>query len=126
MGSSKYPTHGVYRGAVLDVDRHAGNEAPVAEIPKPELGKIFELNNAVANGMGSDLRDIQPEPFLTRFGLTCVLAMIALPVPGSKILATDEYGRSLWGLAGKVAVELLDGELKYYFFKASPRTDPWR
>ena len=52
MGSYNHPTHGVYEGAVLDVDRHAGNEAPVGEISKPELGKIFELNNAVANGRG--------------------------------------------------------------------------
>ncbi len=52
--------------------------------------------------------------------------MIALLAPGSKILVTNEYGRSLWGLAGKVAVEVPDGELKYYFLKASPRTDPWK
>ena len=76
--------------------------------------------------VGGHLRDIQPEPFLTRFGLTFVPAMIALPPPGSKTLVMNEYGRSLWGLAGKIAVELPDGELKYYFLKASPRTDPWK
>ena len=50
--------------------------------------------------------------------------MKALPVPGSRILVTKKYDRSLWGLVGEIAVELPDGKLKNYFPKVSPRADP--
>jgi len=50
MKSSDHPRHGIYDGVVLDVDRHAGNEAPVSAVPKPRLGGSFELNDAVLNG----------------------------------------------------------------------------
>ncbi len=50
MGTVESPEHGIYEGAVLDVDRHAGNEAPVGEVPKPKIGGLFELNDAVVAG----------------------------------------------------------------------------
>ena len=62
-------------------------------------------------------------PNLTRFDLTWLL-MKALPVLGSRVLSTNKYGRSLWGLVGKIAVELPDGKLQNYFLKVSPRADP--
>jgi hypothetical protein len=46
--------------------------------------------------------------------------LVALPVPGLRILSANKYGSSLWGLVGKIAVELPDGELKNYFLKVSP------
>jgi hypothetical protein len=45
--------HEIYQGAALDVDRHAGNEAPTAPVPKPQVGGAFELNSAVVRGKNS-------------------------------------------------------------------------
>jgi hypothetical protein len=42
--------HEFYEGAVLDVDRHAGNQAPSGPVPKPQVGASLEVNTAVANG----------------------------------------------------------------------------
>jgi hypothetical protein len=50
MKPSDHLKHEMYEGAVLDVGRHAGNEAPVGAVPKPQLGGLFELNDAVING----------------------------------------------------------------------------
>jgi hypothetical protein len=50
MGKVDTPEHGIYEGTVLDVDRHAGNEAPVGAVPKPKVGGLFELNDAVVAG----------------------------------------------------------------------------
>jgi hypothetical protein len=44
-----------YQAAVLDVDRHAGNEAPTALVPKPQIGSTFELNSAVARGKAEEI-----------------------------------------------------------------------
>jgi hypothetical protein len=45
--------HEIYQGAVLDVDRHAGNKVPTAPVPKPQVGGAFELNSAVVRGKNS-------------------------------------------------------------------------
>lgn len=50
MALSDNSKHEIYHGAVLDVDRHAGNETPTTPIPKPQVGGAFELNSAVARG----------------------------------------------------------------------------
>ena len=50
MSLSDNSKHGMYQGAILDVDRHAGNEAPTALVPKPQVGGAFELNGAVVRG----------------------------------------------------------------------------
>lgn len=54
MALSDSSKHEMYQGAVLDVDRHAGNEAPTALVPKPQVGGAFELNSAVARGKKSN------------------------------------------------------------------------
>jgi hypothetical protein len=43
-------TNEIYQGIDLDIDRHAGNEAPTAPIPGPQVGSPFELNSAVVRG----------------------------------------------------------------------------
>jgi hypothetical protein len=53
MIPSDHPKNEIYEGAVLDVDRHAGNEAPTAPVPKPQLGGSLELNSAVEDGRAS-------------------------------------------------------------------------
>ncbi len=46
---------------------------------------------------------------------------LALPIPGSKVLSTNEYGMSLWGQTGKILIEHPDGTVKNYFLKVSSR-----
>ncbi|KAK4154549.1 protein-ribulosamine 3-kinase, chloroplastic [Chaetomidium leptoderma] len=99
MALSDNSKHKIYPGAVLDVDRHAGNEAPAAPVPKPQVGGAFELNSAVAR---------------------------ALPYPGSKLLSTNNYGMSLWGQTGKITAELPDGTTKHYFLKTADLGDTGR
>lgn len=99
--------HEIYQGVVLDVDRHAGSDAPTARIPKPQIGGVFELNSAVVRGKAIDF-------FITA---PLMLSTPALPHPGSKLLSTNNYGMSLWGQTGKITTELPDRTTKHYFLK---------
>jgi hypothetical protein len=64
MKSSDHSGHGIYDRVVLDVDRHAGNEAPVGAVPKPQLGGSFELNDAAINGRSHHYPSSNFTPFL--------------------------------------------------------------
>jgi hypothetical protein len=101
--------HEMYQGAVLDVDRHGGNEAPTALVPKPQVGCAFELDNTVARGKKSNR--------FIPLHLTACLMPSALPHLGSKLLSTNNYGMSLWGQTGNITAELPDGTTKHYFLK---------
>ncbi|KAF2962994.1 hypothetical protein GQX73_g10578 [Xylaria multiplex] len=75
---------------ILDVDRHGGKDAPTGPVPKPQLGSSFDLNQGVID---------------------------ALPIPGTIVLSTHNYGRSLWGQTAKVVAELPGGNRENYFLK---------
>lgn len=47
------PTTGVKALPVneVDVDRHGGEQAPTQAVPKPQVGSIFKLDQAVIDGM---------------------------------------------------------------------------
>lgn len=45
------------------------------------------------------------------------LNLLALPVPGTKIVRALNYGESLWGKTAKIVTQLPSGETKNYFLK---------
>lgn len=59
MEPSDPTKHEIYEGAVLDVDRHGGDQAPTGPAPKPQLGGSFELDPAVAKGGSFYLEDYE-------------------------------------------------------------------
>ena len=48
--TSSVDSNEIFQGIDLDIGRHAGNQAPTAAIPKPQVGGAFELNGAVVRG----------------------------------------------------------------------------
>nr|KMM68489.1 hypothetical protein CPAG_04816 [Coccidioides posadasii RMSCC 3488] len=83
----------------LDVDRHGGDQAPAAPVPKPEVRGNFDLDDAVVD---------------------------ALPIPGTKVISAYNYGMSLWGQTAKIYTVLPTGERKEYFLKAVSLGDDGR
>ncbi len=52
LGSTASPElpHCEGQSPYLDVDCHGGKQAPTGSVPKPQLGKIFELDVGVIQG----------------------------------------------------------------------------
>jgi hypothetical protein len=48
-----------------------------------------------------------------------LISFPALPVPGTKVLNTFNYGKSLWGKTTKIVAQLPTGEAINYFLKVS-------
>lgn len=100
----------IYHGAVLDVDCHAGNEAPAAQILKSPVGDAFDLNSAVVAVCKQSNRPI------AGIVLSVLLKASALPYTGSKVLTANQYGLALWGQTGEIT-EIPDGATKQYSLK---------
>lgn len=93
----------------VDVDRHAGESAPIQPIPKPLLGGTFQVDDAVIEG---------PSPLACRDQqhVSDVL-FLAFPVAGSTLASARSYGMSLWGETAQITVEIPDKSKEVYFLK---------
>ena len=126
MAESSIPDH------VIDIDRHGGTEVLAGPIPPPKIGGNCTLDENVVKGksviplvecpfqfellssvVGFSMMDSTELMFLN--SLRC----LALPVPGSVVLAARNYGMSLWGRTAKISTELPDGKRKDYFLKVN-------
>lgn len=83
----------------VDLQRHAGDEAPRGEVPLPQLGAAIELDPKV---------------------------VAALPVADVKEVRARTYARSLWGQTAKIEVRAADGVWSEYFLKVSGTCDGGR
>lgn len=93
-----------------DVRRHGGEQTPSQPVALPSLGESVVLDQAVVEGKNAHVDEKIHTP---------LNGLIALPVPGTKVLVTRNYGLSLWGQTVKIDTLLPGGKKKSYFMKVA-------
>lgn len=98
----------------MSARRHM-ESTPSDPYPVPEASGTYVVNSSVINGMF-----LQTSSYLdSNLRTYCGNLLLALLIPGTKVLRALHYGESLWGMAAKIITQLPRGATENYFLKVN-------